>query len=148
MTLTANPVFLTAPVLRDVPASPQLFDGRRGTGGRQWFGHVEVVDSEKPGMVDLWMAHRLLGDDLDEKELGHAMYGVHGAADRLDDELKSRFGGEAMGWTSSYAAWSCTMAPFQPRRPTDTIVLSRDTCSMQKHVTYVVSPMFRISCPR
>lgn len=87
-------VRITAPILRDVRATPELFEWVARSGSDRWFGHIEVFDGDQPGTVHLLMAHTLLGDFLDEAELGHAMFGVLGSADQLDDELKQRFGGK------------------------------------------------------
>jgi hypothetical protein len=87
-------VLLTSLILREVRPSPALFEWVGRNGGSRWFGHVEVHDSSKSGMVDLLMSHTLLGDFLDEKELETGVYSVLGSADAWDDELQQRFGGK------------------------------------------------------
>ncbi len=88
-------VLINSMILRGVKPSPALYEWVARTGGSQWFGHVEVYDDgDEPGAVSLWMAHTLLGDYLDEKELGHAMHCVLDAANKLDDELQQQFGGK------------------------------------------------------
>jgi hypothetical protein len=87
-------VLVYSPILRDVKATPALFEWVAREGGSRWFGHVEVHDNQEPGKVNLMMSHTLLGDYLDEKELESAMWGVLGAADEWDDQLQTRFGGK------------------------------------------------------
>ena len=88
-------ILITSLILRAAPVSPALFEWVARNGGTRWFGHIEVFDnSSVPGTVDLVMSHTLLGDYLDEKELGTAMWGVLGAADSWDDELQQKFGGK------------------------------------------------------
>ena len=66
-------------------------------GGNYFFGHVTVQDdSNNPGKLFLMMSHTLLGDYLDEGELSGALYAMLGTADRLDDELKGKFGGKRL----------------------------------------------------
>jgi hypothetical protein len=42
------------------------------------------------------MKHTLLGDYLDEEELHWALYQLLNTADKLDDELKQKFGGKRL----------------------------------------------------
>lgn len=86
-------VLITSLILRNVKPSPALFEWVARQGGSKWFGHVEVHD-EPGGTVFLLMSHSLLGDYLDEGELGVALFGVLGAADGWDDELQQKFGGK------------------------------------------------------
>lgn len=88
-------VHLWAPVLSEVSPSPALFEWVAREGGSQWFGHVRVVDEEPAGgKVRLIMEHTLLGDFLDERELGTALFGLEMGGDKLDDQLKGTFGGK------------------------------------------------------
>jgi hypothetical protein len=89
-------VLITAPILNNAAASPELFEWVARKGGSRWFGHVEVYDGSEPGCVNLLMSHTLLGDYLDPKELEHGMYAVLTAADAWDDELQPRFGGKRL----------------------------------------------------
>lgn len=89
-------VVVSAPVLLDVTPSAELYEWVARKGGSRWFGHVEVIDSRTPGLVHLIMSHTLLGDYLDEPELGNALYGILWGADEWDDELKPRFGGRKL----------------------------------------------------
>jgi len=88
-------VQLSCPVLWEVPPSPALFEfvARQN----YYFGHVSVHDdSDAPGKLFLLMSHTLLGDYLDEEELNSALYAILGTADKLDDELKQKFGGKRL----------------------------------------------------
>lgn len=87
-------VIITALLLWEVKVTPALFEWVARSGGSRLFGHVELVDCDDPGKVNLWMTHTLLGDYLDEKELETAMYAVLYTADAWDDELQQRFGGK------------------------------------------------------
>ena len=93
-------VLISSMILRAVKPSPALFEWVARNGGSRWFGHVEVYDDKNsPGDVLLIMAHTLLGDYLDEAELGHGVFGILNAADAWDDELQKKFGGKR--WTDS-----------------------------------------------
>lgn len=49
---------------------------------------------DKDGVGTIYLEHNLLGDFLDLEELKHSLFGLAISADKLDDELKSRYGGE------------------------------------------------------
>jgi hypothetical protein len=90
-------VRMWCPILWEVPPSPQLFEWVAKEGGNYFFGHVSVQDDvNNPGKLFLLMTHTLLGDYLDEGELSSAMYAMLGTADKLDDELKGKFGGKRL----------------------------------------------------
>jgi len=90
-------VRIWAPILWEVDPSAALFEWVAREGGNYFFGHVTVQDdSSAPGKLFLMMSHTLLGDFLDEGELSAAMYAMLGTADRLDDELKQKFGGKRL----------------------------------------------------
>ena len=85
---------ITAPILRDVSPSPELFEWVARHGGSRWFGHVEVHQIQDSENVNLVFSHTLLGDYLDQPELETAMWGILSVADRWDDELQEKFGGK------------------------------------------------------
>ena len=87
-------VLINSLILRNVKATPALFEWVARNGGTRWFGHIEVYDDKEPGQVYLMMSHTLLGDFLDEKELETGMWAVLTAADNWDDELQKQFGGK------------------------------------------------------
>src|SRR5688572_23627478 len=88
-------VLISSMILRAVKPSPELFEWVARTGGSRWFGHVEVADDKQnPGTVMLIFSHTLLGDYLDEKELGHGVFGILHGANEWDDELQKKFGGK------------------------------------------------------
>jgi hypothetical protein len=90
-------VRLSCPILWEVEPSPALYEWIAREGGNYFFGHVSAHDdSTSPGKLFLVMSHGLLGDYLDEEELSSAMYAVMGTADKLDDELKDKFGGKRL----------------------------------------------------
>lgn len=86
-------VLVRAPILREVPPTPELFEWVAREGGSRWFGHVEVYDYEDD-TVHLVFSHTLLGDYLDQPELETVMWGIVQVADAWDDELQQRFGGK------------------------------------------------------
>jgi hypothetical protein len=88
-------VLISSLILKGVKPSPALFEWVARSGGSRWFGHVEVADDKSsPGHVMLIMSHTLLGDYLDEQELGHGVFGILQAANEWDDELQKKFGGK------------------------------------------------------
>lgn len=88
----AEVVTVTSPLLRNVPVTADLNAWVAAEGWRFLFGHVTL---ERNGeFCDLNFQHRLLATRLDAEELDAAVVAVVGTADRLDDELQSRFGGE------------------------------------------------------
>ena len=90
-------VQLSCPILWEVDPTPALFEWIARQGGNFYFGHVTAYDdSTSPGKVFLLFSHTLLGDYLDEEELSSAMWGVLTTADKLDDELKQKFGGKRL----------------------------------------------------
>lgn len=90
-------VGLSSPLLWEVDPSPELFEWIAKNGGRFFFGHVTAYDdSSAPGKLFLVMSHTLLGDYLDEEELHWALYTLLQTADKLDDELKEKFGGKRL----------------------------------------------------
>ncbi|MEY4942928.1 MAG: hypothetical protein RL254_1109 [Planctomycetota bacterium] len=86
-------VHITAPMLRDIPASEELYKwvAVNGTGFR--IGCVEAFENEDK-TVFLHYKYVLLADFLDEDELSTAMWTVLFTADNLDDELQKQFGGK------------------------------------------------------
>ena len=90
-------VRISAPILWQVDPSPGLYEWVAREGGSYLFGHISVhEDSTAPGKLFVMMSHTLLGDYLDEEELSSALYAVLGTADKLDDELKQKFGGKRL----------------------------------------------------
>jgi hypothetical protein len=86
-------VHITSPILREVPESDELYKWVAiiGTGYR--IGCVEAFPEENQ-TVFLRYKYVLLADLLDEDELSTAMWCVLHTANRLDDELKEKFGGK------------------------------------------------------
>lgn len=87
-------VLITAPILRAVEPTPELFEWVARTGGSRWFGHVEVHDDGDSGKISLIFSHTLLGDYLDQAELETAMWGILSVANGWDEELQQKFGGK------------------------------------------------------
>ena len=90
-------VQISSPLLWEVDPSPALYEWIAREGGKYYFGHVSAYDdSSAPGKLFLMLHHTLLGDYLDEEELHWALYSLLGTADKLDDELKEKFGGKRL----------------------------------------------------
>lgn len=93
----ASLVRISCPILWEVNPSPGLYEWIAREGGNFFFGHVTAhEDSTSAGKLFLVMSHTLLGDYLDEEELSSAMWAILGSADKLDDELKGKFGGKRL----------------------------------------------------
>jgi hypothetical protein len=85
-------VYITAPILRQVPPSNELYKwiAVQGTGFR--LGCVEAFENED-GTLFLRYKYVLLADFLDEDELSTAMWSVLHTANELDDILQKEHGG-------------------------------------------------------
>ncbi|MEI6694415.1 MAG: AAA family ATPase [Actinomycetes bacterium] len=86
-------VCLWAPVLWDVPYTPELAKFVAFSGDQFNFGHYFLSDDDQPGFVKLLVAHNLLGEALNEQELVAAVSSIGGIADQADEELQIQFGG-------------------------------------------------------
>ncbi len=80
-------VELLAPVLSHVDCTEGLLKELNDQNMRLYFGKAYWHDHT------VWIAHNLLGDHVDRDELIAAVGMIVSVADRIDDELKSRFGG-------------------------------------------------------
>lgn len=89
---SAEVVTVTSPILRGVPMTDDLLRWVATQGWRFMFGHVTLEEID--GAANLNLQHRLLATRLDAEELDAAVVAVVAIADRLDDELQARFGGE------------------------------------------------------
>ena len=85
-------VTLEVPLLRHVKETPAVFEYIALHGDDYLFGRFAAKRSDE-GLVILF-SHVLLGDYLDEEELGMAVGGMLSVADKLDDELEKQFGGD------------------------------------------------------
>jgi hypothetical protein len=91
----ASLVQISSPILWEVEPTPALFEWIAKQS--YYFGHITAHDdTSAPGKLFLLMSHTLLGDYLDEEELSSALYAILGTADKLDDELKGKFGGKRL----------------------------------------------------
>lgn len=87
-------VVISAPLVWDAAPTPALFEWVAEHANDFVFGHLSVQrNDEDPNQVGIIMSHNLLGDDLTTPELMHALVGIGGVADQLDDELQAQFGG-------------------------------------------------------
>lgn len=84
-------VDLRSLVLLNVPPSDELYRTVAEASFR--FGSLEAVLNDSH-LVDLWLTHTLLGDHLDPDGFALAVVLLARTADDVDDQLKSRFGGQ------------------------------------------------------
>jgi len=84
-------VTVKSPVLFGVKPTPELFE-HIALNGDVILGHLTAV--ERDDLIDLYLWHTLVGDDLNERELFEVVGVVGALANTLDDDLKERFGGE------------------------------------------------------
>jgi hypothetical protein len=85
-------VSLDIPLLLGVKETPQVFEYVALHADDYMFGHLNAVRSDD-GLV-IYISHALLGEYLDEQEIGFAVAGMLVTADNLDDELQTQFGGK------------------------------------------------------
>lgn len=86
-------VQFSAPVLREVQPSPELFQWVATQGQNFYFGAYHAVERDD-GTVLLLVEYTLLGDCLDPEEFHAALGSVASLADTQDDELQQQFGGK------------------------------------------------------
>jgi hypothetical protein len=80
------------PLLIDVQESPELYRYIAYHSDDYIFGHLSMSRGND-GKLRIFISHRLLGDYLDEAELGYAFVWMLNTADELDDKLQAQFGG-------------------------------------------------------
>lgn len=86
-------VMVISPFLYKVVPSPELFEWVALNGGGYHFGFITAIKVDD-GSITLSFEYSLLGDYLDEGELVNALLAVLSSANKIDDELKAKFGGE------------------------------------------------------
>lgn len=86
-------VGITIPTLIGVNAGTDLYEYVAYHSDDFRLGHLSVY-RQKDDSVDLFVTHQILGDYLDEEELRVAVSWVAASADRIDDELQTKFGGQ------------------------------------------------------
>ncbi|MDR2379226.1 MAG: YbjN domain-containing protein [Bifidobacteriaceae bacterium] len=79
-------------LLRNVADSPELYEHIAFHADDYRFGHLSLHRADD-GSVTVLFTHQLLGDYLDEAELGFAATAMLHTADGLDDKLQAQFGG-------------------------------------------------------
>ena len=86
-------VSATAPLLRGVPGTPEMFKWVATEGAFKYFGHVAASEDDS-GTYFLRFRTTFRGEYLDEEELKTLVYATHNVADDWDDELQKQFGGQ------------------------------------------------------
>lgn len=86
-------VNIMAPVVMNVPSSAALHEHLVLNSGDWFFGHLSTATAPDGGGLNVFVTHTLLGDYLDAEELRTAAIVVALAANRVDDEIQSKFGG-------------------------------------------------------
>ena len=90
-------VQIKCPMLVDVPITAELTRWIAVEGQRFLFGRTYLNPNEDGKAGWVYFQHNLLGDDLDEPELMDALDAVALTSNKLDNELKTKFGGELFG---------------------------------------------------
>ena len=85
-------VAVTVPLLFDVKSTPALYEYVALHADDYIFGHLSLYRNDN-GNMQVFLTHNLLGDYLDAEELAHAVAGMLGVADDIDDQLQAQFGG-------------------------------------------------------
>lgn len=85
-------VEISATLIEDAPRTPALYQWVSVEGQKYPFGgaRIELLDS---GKCSISYQYSLAGDTLDSGELKWAVMNAAYLADRMDDELRERFGG-------------------------------------------------------
>lgn len=83
-------VQVQALVLRDVEETGALYIAMGDINKQYFFGKLNYFSQDK----SLVFEHFLLGDYLDKEELNSAVLSLAFIADKIDDELKEKFGGK------------------------------------------------------
>jgi hypothetical protein len=86
-------------ILRRVRPTAALFEYMVVNGERYPLGRMVIDRHEADGLIDIYYHQTMLGDYLDQVEFDLAFSIVAQAANRLDDEMQARFGGQR------YADW-------------------------------------------
>lgn len=84
---------VSAPILREVKESPELYKWIATEGAGFRLGCIEIFNADETGL-SLHFKYSMLADYLDEPELAHAVYAVLACADGLDDKMQALFGGK------------------------------------------------------
>jgi hypothetical protein len=87
-------VNLSSPILFDVPLTAALYEEVARRTGKFRFGSICLREEEGKG--SLFFEGAVVGDTLDEDELMLPLVAIVTTADRLDDELRPRFGGRRL----------------------------------------------------
>ncbi len=88
-------VSLLCPLVREMRLTPDLYKWVALEGGHFKLGYVSLTETGGKGTT--FFEYSLVGDDLDPSELLTAVVAVVLTGDRLDNELRDRFGGELFG---------------------------------------------------
>jgi hypothetical protein len=80
-------VEIVSPVLADVERTPALLERLNELNMSLYFGKAYWHER------GVWLAHNLLGDHVDAEEIIAAVGMLSTVADKLDDDLKAKFGG-------------------------------------------------------
>ena len=90
----ATLISIFAPVLFDVPLTPEFYEYLAKLSDAMVFGHLTLAPGSTDEFGFLLVTHTLLGDYVDDEELLYAVYAVANSADHFDDSLQEQFGGK------------------------------------------------------
>lgn len=86
-------VRITVPLLQQVTETQELHRHIAFNAGSNRYGSLALRSDSEHGTC-IYFMHTLLGNYLDDDELGYAVSEMLAAADDLDDELQQKFGGK------------------------------------------------------
>jgi len=87
-------VKVSSPMLTNVPLTSEVYQWVAIEGQTSWFAHARVIPSDDPSIGMIVWEHDLLGNFLDPDELTHSIRAVMIGANKHDDDLQARFGGD------------------------------------------------------
>jgi hypothetical protein len=87
---------IESPLVKGVEITPELTHWM-AVDGNYILGNAKLVPEDDGRTGWIFFGYNLLGDDLDEPELMEALNSVVILSNKLDNELRDRFGGELFG---------------------------------------------------
>lgn len=85
---------VNAPIAFHVPATAELFEYIAMNGDRLGLPVLSLTESGHPGLINVNLRHRILGNCLDRGELLASVYAVAHISDTIDEGFVDRFGGQ------------------------------------------------------
>lgn len=86
-------VQVRAPIIWDAKRTSALYEWVATEGQKFMIGRVACNQAKDASLTNVFFEHNLFGDNLDEPEIVNVVLLVLTTANRLDDELVTKFGG-------------------------------------------------------